>query len=150
MISIIQFVDQHRLGPTWRLLDEHQLRDDAGRVIGYRALDRIGQTLAPVMLRRRKAEVLTQLPERVDQRIFVPLTPQQRVHHDENGAILEAGAALLQGLASARSAGGAMPGTVPITIERDPVTGQASVRLPLPEPAVLQRLARAFEPWLKS
>lgn len=88
LISIVQFVDQHRLGPTWRLLDEHQLRDDAGRVVGYRALDRIGQTLAPVMLRRRKAEVLTQLPERVDSRIFVPLTPQQRVHHDENGAVV--------------------------------------------------------------
>jgi superfamily II DNA or RNA helicase len=88
LISIVQFVDQHRLGPTWRLLDEHQSRDDSGRVIGYRALDRIGQTLAPVMLRRRKAEVLTQLPERVDQRIFVPLTPQQRVHHDENGGIV--------------------------------------------------------------
>ena len=88
LVSIIQFVDQHRLGPTWRLLDEHQLRDEAGRVIGYRALDRIGQTLAPVMLRRRKAEVLTQLPERVDNRIFVPLTPQQRMHHDENGAIV--------------------------------------------------------------
>ena len=24
LISIVQFVDQHRLGPTWRLLDEHQ------------------------------------------------------------------------------------------------------------------------------
>ena len=88
LISIVQFVDQHRLGPTWRLLDQHQLRDEVGRVIGYRALDRIGQTLAPVMLRRRKAEVLTQLPERVDNRIFVPLTPEQRVHHDENGAIV--------------------------------------------------------------
>jgi superfamily II DNA or RNA helicase len=88
LISIVQFVDQHRLGPTWRLLDEHQTRDEAGRVIGYRALDRIGQTLAPVMLRRRKAEVLTQLPERVDNRIFVALTPEQRVHHDENGQIV--------------------------------------------------------------
>ena len=88
LISIVQFVDPHRLGPTWRLLDEHQTRDEAGRVIGYRALDRIGQTLAPVMLRRRKAEVLTQLPDRVDQRIFVPLTPEQRVHHDENGAVV--------------------------------------------------------------
>jgi superfamily II DNA or RNA helicase len=88
LISIVQFVDQHRLGPTWQLLDEHQLRDDAGRVIGYRSLGRIQQTLAPVMLRRRKAEVLTQLPERVDSRLFVPLTPQQRVHHDDNGDIV--------------------------------------------------------------
>ncbi len=88
LISIVQFVDRHRLGPTWRLLDQHQKRDEAGRVIGYHGLDHIGQTLAPVMLRRRKAEVLTQLPERVDNRIFVPLTPQQRVHHDENGGIV--------------------------------------------------------------
>jgi superfamily II DNA or RNA helicase len=88
LISIVQFVDQHRLGPTWRLLDEHQLRDEAGRVVGYRALDGIQRTLAPVMLRRRKAEVLTQLPERVDSRLFVPLTPQQRLHHDENGTIV--------------------------------------------------------------
>lgn len=85
LISIVQFVDQHRLGPTWRMLDEHQLRDESGRVVGYCGLDHIGKTLAPVMLRRRKAEVLTQLPERVDNRIFVPLTPEQRVHHDENG-----------------------------------------------------------------
>ena len=88
LISIVQFVDQHCLGPTWQLLHRHQQHDDAGRVTGYRDLDRIGQTLAPIMLRRRKAEVLTQLPERVDQRIFVPLTREQRVHHDENGLIV--------------------------------------------------------------
>ncbi|MCA0242474.1 MAG: DEAD/DEAH box helicase [Proteobacteria bacterium] len=88
LISIVQFVDQHRLGPTWRLLEEHQQRDEAGRVVGYQALDRIGRTLAPILLRRRKAEVLAQLPERVDQRIFVPLTPEQRLHHDENGQIV--------------------------------------------------------------
>jgi len=88
LISIVQFVDQHRLGPTWRVLNEHQLRDEAGRVIGYCGLDHLGRTLQPVMLRRRKAEVLTQLPERVDHRIFVALTPEQRLHHDENGDIV--------------------------------------------------------------
>jgi hypothetical protein len=64
-------------------------------------------------------------------------------------AVLEAGATLLQGLASARGLTGNAPGASPITIERDPVTGQASLRLPLPDAAVLQRLAKAFEPWLK-
>jgi hypothetical protein len=49
-------------------------------------------------------------------------------------AILDAGAALLQGLASARSASGAAPGAAPFAIERDPVNGQASVRLPLLDP----------------
>lgn len=88
LIAIVQLVDQHRLGPTWRLLHEHQQVDDAGRVVGYRALDRIGATLAPIMLRRRKAEVLTQLPERIDKTLFVPMTAQQRVQHDENGQVV--------------------------------------------------------------
>jgi len=57
LVSIVQFVDQHRIGPTWRLRHEHQTLDEAGRVIGYRDLDRIGRTLAPVLLRRRKVEV---------------------------------------------------------------------------------------------
>ncbi len=85
LISIVQFVDQHRLGPTWRLLHEHQERDEAGRVIGYRDLGRIGATLAPILLRRRKAEVLEQLPPRVDNTLFVPMTPEQRDHHDDAG-----------------------------------------------------------------
>ncbi|MBS4095359.1 MAG: DEAD/DEAH box helicase [Sulfuricella sp.] len=88
LISIVQFVDQHRLGPTWKLLHEHQQHDDHGRVVGYRELDRIGATLAPILLRRRKAEVLDQLPARVDNTLFVPLTPQQRGYHDENSDIV--------------------------------------------------------------
>jgi hypothetical protein len=68
---------------------------------------------------------------------------------DPWAAILEAGAALLQGLAEARTAGTSTPAAAPITIERDPVTGQASVRLPLPDAAVMQRLAKAFAPWLQ-
>jgi superfamily II DNA or RNA helicase len=88
LLSIVQVVDQQRLGPTWRLLHEHQQRDDAGRVIGYQHLDRIGARLAPILLRRRKAQVLQQLPERVDKTLFVALTPEQRVHHSENADIV--------------------------------------------------------------
>ncbi len=84
LISIVQFVDQYRLGPTFRLLHEHQVRDDVGKVVGYRDLDRIGRTLAPVLIRRHKAEVLDQLPGRIDSNVFVPMTPPQRDFHDEN------------------------------------------------------------------
>ena len=88
LVAIVQLVDQYRLGPTWRLRHEHQQTDDAGRVIGYHDLDKLGATLAPVLLRRRKAEVLEQLPARVDKTLFVPLTREQRIHHDENGMIV--------------------------------------------------------------
>jgi superfamily II DNA or RNA helicase len=88
LISIVQFVDQHRLGPTWKLLHEHQVKDEAGRVTGYTGLERIGQTLAPVMIRRRKSEVLRQLPSRTDQNLLVPMTEPQMDYHRENADVV--------------------------------------------------------------
>ena len=88
LISIVQFVDQHRLGPTWKLLHEHQVKDEAGRVTGYTGLEKIGQTLAPVMIRRRKSEVLRQLPIRTDQNLLVPMTEMQMVYHQENADVV--------------------------------------------------------------
>ncbi|TAL92151.1 MAG: ATP-dependent helicase [Rhodanobacter sp.] len=88
LISIVQFVDQHRLGPTWKLLHEHQLKDEAGRVTGYTSLEKIGQSLAPIMLRRRKSEVLLQLPKRTVQNLLVPMTEMQTAYHEENADIV--------------------------------------------------------------
>lgn len=88
LVSIVQYVDRHRLGPTWRLRHAHQSTDDTGRVIGYKDLDRLGKTLAPVLLRRRKSEVLSQLPPRVDNTVFVSMTDEQRRHHEESGEIV--------------------------------------------------------------
>ena len=88
LVSIVEFVDRHRLGPTFRFLADHQVRDEHGKVVGYRNLDRIGQTLSPILIRRSKAQVLTQLPERLDKNFFVPMTPQQIAHHDENREIV--------------------------------------------------------------
>lgn len=84
LVSIVQFVDQHRLGPTWKLLNEHQIKDENGRVTGYRDLGRIGETLAPIMIRRRKSEVLRQLPDRTDQNVLIPMTGPQMDLHREN------------------------------------------------------------------
>ena len=81
LVSIVQFVDGHRLGPLWRLRHDHQVLDEAGRVVGYKDLDRIGETLRPVLLRRRKSEVLAQLPARVAKTVFVPMTRQQQAEH---------------------------------------------------------------------
>ncbi len=88
LISIVDFVDRQRLGPTFRLLHEHQVRDEAGKVTGYRDLDKIGQNLEPVLLRRLKEQVLTQLPDRIENIAFVPMTPLQRDLHNENKEIV--------------------------------------------------------------
>jgi superfamily II DNA or RNA helicase len=88
LVSIVQFVDRYRLGPTYRLMHEHQIRDEHGRVVGYTGLDRIGKTLEPILIRRQKKQVLDQLPERLDKNFFVPMTPLQQQFHEENREIV--------------------------------------------------------------
>ena len=86
--SIVEFVDRFRLGPMFRFLAEHQITDESGRVVGYRHLAQIAETLKPVLLRRGKAEVLQELPERLDKIFFVPMTEPQSRHHEENREIV--------------------------------------------------------------
>lgn len=88
LVSIVEFIDPFRLGPTFRLLDAHQMRDENGRVVGYRDLDQLSTTLAPIVIRRRKREVMAQLPERLEKTFFVPMTREQLVHHRENEEIV--------------------------------------------------------------
>jgi superfamily II DNA or RNA helicase len=84
LVSIVEFVDAHRLGPTFKFLADHQLLDTDGKVVGYRSLDTIGKSLEPILLRRLKSQVLTQLPPRLDKNFFVQMGPIQRKHHAEN------------------------------------------------------------------
>ena len=82
--SIVEFVNRFRLGPMFRFLHEHQHVDETGRIVGYRNLSGIAKTLEPILLRRTKDKVLKDLPERMDKRMFVPMTPEQMKHHEEN------------------------------------------------------------------
>lgn len=83
LYSIVSFIDPYKLGPFWKFLAEHQVKDQTGKVTGYRGLREIGTTLSDITLRRRKRDVLAELPERIDKRIFVPMTEQQRNKHEE-------------------------------------------------------------------
>ena len=86
--SIVEFIDRFRLGPMFRFLAEHQHVDETGRVVGYRNLSHISETLEPILVRRTKDKVLKELPERMEKRFFVAMTPQQMDHHEENREIV--------------------------------------------------------------
>ncbi|MGA3024454.1 MAG: DEAD/DEAH box helicase [Bryobacteraceae bacterium] len=90
LFSVVEFVDGRRLGPAFRFLHEHRMEDEKGHLLGYRGLDRIHTQLAPILLRRTRAEVLKELPERTDQIFRVPLTPQQAEPYYEQSDILAA------------------------------------------------------------
>lgn len=87
--SIVEFVDRFRLGPLFAFKAAHEVcAEDSARVVGYRDLHRIHRTLAPILIRRTKQEVLNQLPPRMDKNFFVPMTDQQWVPHRENQEIV--------------------------------------------------------------
>jgi SNF2 family DNA or RNA helicase len=82
LYSIVQFVDDRQLGPAFEFLHEHRVLDAKGNLTGYRNLDKIREKLAPILLRRTRAEVLSQLPERTDNTIYVELTEPQRIPYE--------------------------------------------------------------------
>lgn len=82
--SIMEFVDKFHLGPLFRFLHVHQHVDETGRVVGYKNLDCIKITLSNVLIRRRKQEVMQELPERTDKHYFVKMTEEQEIIHGEN------------------------------------------------------------------
>jgi len=87
--SIVEFIDRHRLGPLFAFKDAHEIRDgDSPRVIGYQDLNKVTKTLAPILIRRTKKEVLDQLPPRMDKNFFVPMTDPQWGPHRENQEIV--------------------------------------------------------------
>ena len=87
LYSLMQVVDPHLFGPLWRFNEEFATLDQAGRPTGYRNLDLLRDRIAGVVLRRRKEEVLPDLPERLVSRLSVPLTREQRDLHDDSEAI---------------------------------------------------------------
>lgn len=88
LYSIVQFVDERRFGPPFQFLHEHRVVDESGNLKGYRNLDTIREKLAPIFLRRTRAEVLTQLPPRTDNTVFVELAAEQRQPYEDQRTTL--------------------------------------------------------------
>ncbi len=83
LYSLMQVVEPHLFGPLWRFNEEFTTLDGAGRPTAYRNLDRLRTRIAPVVLRRRKEEVLPDLPDRLVSRLTVPMTREQQEIHAE-------------------------------------------------------------------
>jgi len=75
--SIMSFLDPSALGPLFRFNREFYQLDERGRPAGYCNLENLHQRIKPFLLRRRKADVETELPNRTDQKYFVVLSPSQ-------------------------------------------------------------------------
>jgi hypothetical protein len=81
--SIVQYLEPGLLGPLFRFNRDYYDLDDRGRPIGYKNLDHLMRRLHPIMLRRRKRDVETQLPSRTVTNYLVGMCEEQRLRYDE-------------------------------------------------------------------
>lgn len=75
--SLMDFLNPTVLGPLFRFNRDFYALDERGRPEGYRNLDQLHERIRPYLLRRRKADVETELPERTDRNHFVKFSEAQ-------------------------------------------------------------------------
>ncbi len=77
LYSVVEFIDDRRLGPAFRFQHRHRVVDEKGKVLGYRNLKELREKLAPVLLRRTRASVRLELPPRTTEIIRIAPTREQ-------------------------------------------------------------------------
>lgn len=83
LYSIVDFLNPSLLGPLFRFNREFYQLDENGRPQDYRNLPALRERVRPVLLRRRKHDVETELPIRTDRHHFIKLTQAMRNEYDE-------------------------------------------------------------------
>ena len=84
LYSIVQFVDQRHLGPGFRFFQRHRVVNEKGKVTGYRNLDELRKRLQPILLRRTRGMVMSDLPERSIEIVRIEPTDEQRELHNSH------------------------------------------------------------------
>jgi hypothetical protein len=89
LYSVVQFVDDRRLGPGFRFFNKHRIVDEKGKVLGYKNLGELRETLKPVLLRRTRDSVKLELPPRTVEIVRIPATDEQlAMHHGHMQIVL--------------------------------------------------------------
>ena len=77
LYSVIEFIDDRRLGPGFRFFQRHRVVDENGKVLAYKNLTELRRKLSPILLRRTRTMVLKQLPPRTTEILRIPPTDEQ-------------------------------------------------------------------------
>ncbi|WP_406699371.1 DEAD/DEAH box helicase [Singulisphaera sp. Ch08] len=90
LYSIVQFIDDRRLGPGFRFFNKHRMVDEKGKVLGYRNLGELRDRLKPILLRRTRESVKLELPSRTMDIVRIPPSDEQAVIHASHLQIVAA------------------------------------------------------------
>ena len=81
LYSVVEFIDERRLGPAYRFINRHRVASDTGKVLGYKNLPALRARLEPVLLRRTRASVALELPPRTTEILRITPTDEQLKLH---------------------------------------------------------------------
>lgn len=81
LYSVVQFIDQRRLGPGFRFFNQHRIVNEKGRVLGYKNLEQLRENLRPILLRRTRDSVKLELPPRTIEIVRITPTDEQLALH---------------------------------------------------------------------
>ena len=81
--SIMDFLNPSILGPLYLFNRQYYQLDERGRPSGYKNLNTLRERIRPWMLRRRKADVETELPDRTDRNHLVTMTKAMWEEYNE-------------------------------------------------------------------
>jgi coenzyme F420-reducing hydrogenase delta subunit len=77
LFSVVEFIDDRRLGPAFRFFNRHRVTDESGKILGYKDLDLLRERLKPVLLRRTRSAVMKDLPPRTTEIVRIAPTDEQ-------------------------------------------------------------------------
>lgn len=78
LYTLTSFLDTNIMG-TWKKFDERYIyRNQKGWILGYRNLEELHTKISPLMLRRRKEEVMPELPEKIIDELFIDMSDIER------------------------------------------------------------------------
>ncbi len=77
LFSVVEFIDDRRLGPAFRFFNKHKVVDEKGKLLGYKNIDDLRKRLEPLLLRRTRSRVIKQLPPRTTTVIRITPTDEQ-------------------------------------------------------------------------
>lgn len=90
LFSVVEFIDDRRLGPAFRFYNRYRVVDEKGKLLGYKNLDELRNKLKPVLLRRTRKTVMKELPARTSEIMRIPPTEEQLELHNGHKKIVQA------------------------------------------------------------
>jgi len=77
--NILDFCQPNLLGSYWQFINKYCIKDRFNSITGYKNLSDLKIHLSHYMLRRTKSEVLTELPEKLFETIYVEMKDEEKI-----------------------------------------------------------------------